>query len=122
MAYRVRLLRPASVFLEGLPRKLRAKAFRTVELLREFGPLMGPPHAKAVTGQRGLRELRVRYASDICRLFYFHYRDVVYVVTSGYVKKARKLDEREIDRATRLMREVLEGIHGQEEDSDGGLR
>jgi phage-related protein len=121
MSYRVRLLRPASAFLEDLPRKLRAKAFRTVELLREFGPLIGPPHAKAVTGYRGLRELRVRYASDICRLFYFHYRGTVYVVTSGYVKKAQKLDEREIDRAVRLMREVLEGMDEQEEDPDGGL-
>jgi phage-related protein len=120
MPYQVRLLKPAVDFLEGLPGKLRAKAFRTVELLRRFGPLLGEPHAKAIVGQHGLRELRIRFGSDICRLFYFHYRDVVYVVTSGFVKKAQRLRDSEVERARRLMREVLEEEHG-EEDPDGRL-
>ena len=121
MSYDVRLLRPAVDFIEGLPRKLRAKALRTVELLRRFGPELGEPHAKAITGARGLRELRVRFGSDICRLFYFRREGVVYVVTSGYVKKARKLKDSEIERARRLMREVLEEDYGQEEGHDGEL-
>ena len=34
--------------------------------------------------------------------------NVVYVVTSGYVKKAQKLDVMEIQRAAKLMRAFLE--------------
>jgi phage-related protein len=87
---------------------MQAKAYRAIALLSEMGPLLGLPHAKAVVGQRGLRELRVQLGSDAFRLFYFHYRDVVYVVTSGYVKKAQKLDVMEIQRAAKLMRAFLE--------------
>lgn len=119
--YDVRLLRPAVDFLEGLPKKLRAKALRTVGLLRRFGPELGEPHAKALVGLRGLRELRVRFGSDICRLFYFHHEGVVYVVTSGYLKKAQKLRDSEVERAKTLMREVLEEGYGQEEGHDGEL-
>ncbi len=53
-------------------------------------------------------ELRVRFGSDICRMFYFHFRQGVYVVTSGYQKKTRKLDPGEIRRAVESMRDFLE--------------
>jgi len=108
MLYSVRVLPPAVHFLLELQPRMQAKAYRTIALLAEMGPLLGPPHAKAVTGQRGLRELRVQLGSDACRLFYFHFQNVVYVVTSGYVKKAQKLDVMEVQRAARLMRAFLE--------------
>lgn len=62
------------------------------------------PHAKALKGTDGLRELRIKLASDIVRLFYFHHKRKVYIVTSGFVKKADKTDPRELQRAIRLMR------------------
>ena len=39
------------------------------------------PHAKALQGSRGLRELRVKFASDIVRLFYFH-NDGIFAVST----------------------------------------
>ncbi len=66
------------------------------------------PHSKTLKGTDGLRELRIKFASDIVRLFYFHHRGRVYVVTSGFVKKTAKTDARELQRAVRLMREVKE--------------
>ena len=108
MPYSVRLLEPADRFVRGLQPKMRAKVLRSMALLAETGPLLGQPHAKAVAGQRGLRELRVQLGSDACRLFYFHFRSVTYVVTSGYVKKSQKLDALEVHRAVRLMHTFLE--------------
>jgi len=102
--YEVRLLEDAVGFLYGLPAKLRSKAFRGVQLLRDLGPDLPMPHAKALKGGQGLRELRVKFASDIVRLFYFHHRGRVYIVTSGFVKKADKTDRRELQKAIRLMR------------------
>jgi len=64
------------------------------------------PHGKALKGAEGLRELRIKFASDIVRLFYFHHGRRVYVITSGFVKKAGKTDTRELRRAIRLMRDV----------------
>jgi phage-related protein len=102
--YDVRLLEDAVHFLRGLPAKLRAKAFRAIELLRDLGPELPMPHARALKGTDGLKELRVKLASDIVRLFYFHYQGKVYVVTSGFIKKSDRTDPRELQRAIRLMK------------------
>ena len=102
--YEVRLLEDAVQFLRNLPPKLRAKAFRGVQLLRELGTDLPMPHTKALKGAEGMRELRVKLASDIVRLFYFHHKGRLYIITSGFVKKANKTDPRELQRAIRLMR------------------
>ncbi len=106
--YEVRLLGDAVRFLRGLPVKLRAKTFRGVELLGSLGPDLSMPHARALKGAEGLRELRVKFSSDIVRLFYFHHGGKVYIVTSGFVKKADRTDPRELHRAIRLMRMFTE--------------
>lgn len=108
MAYEVRLLEPAVEFLQSTEPKLRAKTFRTIELLREFGAELPMPHARRLSGHE-LSELRVRQGSNICRLFYFLEGASVFIVTSGYVKKTDKTDRREIERALRLKAEYLQG-------------
>jgi phage-related protein len=47
-------------------------------------------------------------ASDICRVFYFHYRERLYVCTSGYIKRADKTDVQEIQRALRIRNDFLQ--------------
>ena len=64
------------------------------------------PHSRKLTGH-DLWELRVRFAGDICRLFYFHSRGTVYVVTSGDVKKTDRTSQTEIARATHLKQQFL---------------
>jgi phage-related protein len=108
MAFDVRLLEPAVEFLRSTEPKLRAKAFRTIELLKDFGPELPMPHARKLSGQE-LFELRVRQGSNICRLFYFVEGESVFIVTSGYIKKTDKTDRREIERALRLKAEYLQG-------------
>jgi len=107
--YEVRLLETALEFLRGLPPKLRMKAYRGVELLETFGPDLSMPHARPLRNAEGLRELRVKFASDIVRLFYFHHEGKVYIVASGFVKKSDKTDPRELRRAIRLMHMFKEG-------------
>ena len=63
--------------------------------------------SKTLHNAQGMKELRVKLASTICRLFYYHHKDKLYVVTSGYTKKRDKTDKREIERALRLMHGVL---------------
>jgi phage-related protein len=46
--------------------------------------------------------LRIKVATDICRIFYFHHKNRLYVLTSGYVKKTEKTDEQEIERALKI--------------------
>jgi len=66
------------------------------------------PHSKKLIGY-DLWELRVSQAGMICRLFYFHNKDRIFVVTSGYVKKSDKTNPEEIKRALRLKTEYLRG-------------
>ena len=112
MAYKVKLLAPAAEFLDRLPERLRAKAGRTIGLLGEFGPSLREPHSKRVPDWPGLFELRVMLGHDACRFFYFWHEQQLYVVTSGYLKKAMKLDRKELQRASTLMKQYKQGIGG----------
>jgi len=107
MAYEVELLPPAVEFLRGIDTKLRAKAARTIELLRQFGPTLPMPHAKKLSGYP-LWELRVKQGSNIVRMLYFAIERTTYVVTSGFSKKSDRMNRSEIERAMRLRAAVLE--------------
>jgi len=115
MAYKVKLLPPAAEFLDGLPDRLRAKAGRAIVLLREFGPFLREPHAKKVSDWPGLFELRVMLGRDACRFFYFWHEHQLYVVTSGYLKKGMKLERKELQRASALMKRYRESTGGIDE-------
>ena len=102
------VLEPARRFLQLLEPKLRAKAYRTLALLEELGSALSFPHSRKIIGTEKLYELRIKQASNICRLFYFQYGKELYVVLSGFVKKTDKTDRQEIERAIRFMNEYLE--------------
>jgi phage-related protein len=108
MDFEVVVLPAAYEFINGLPVKMRAKVYRGIELLKLFGYRLVEPHAKTLKNAEGLKELRIKLATDICRIFYFHYKERMYVATSGYIKKSDKTDEQEIQRALRIRTEFLE--------------
>ena len=112
MGFKVKILPPAAEFLDGLPARLKAKAVRSIVLLREFGPNLREPHSKKVTDWPGLFELRVILGKDACRMFYFWHGLQYYVVTSGYMKKGMKLERKELERASTLMKGYIRSTGG----------
>ena len=108
------LLDGVEAFLDTLPKKLEAKAYWTMALLQKAGAKLRQPYCRAVKGYTGLYELRVKFASDIVRLFYFEYNQKTYIITSGYVKKQQKLSKQEIKRAYRLMLQYIE-VHSDDQ-------
>lgn len=88
-------------FLDNLPMKLRAKAFRDIDLLREYGTTLREPYVKHING--GLWELRIKFASDISRVFYFYPLAHRIVLLHGFVKKTTKTPKREIEAAKKRM-------------------
>ena len=92
---------PVRDFLESLPPKLRAKTFREIELLKDNGPDLREPHTKSIKGKenKGIYELRVKFSTDISRVFYFSYIGSTFVLPHGFVKKTNKTPPREIERA-----------------------
>ncbi|MBM9591701.1 type II toxin-antitoxin system RelE/ParE family toxin [Leptospira sp. 201903075] len=103
MTYKIQLLEPAEQFLVSLENKLKAKTFRTIELLRDFGPELREPFSKKITGINGLFELRVKQGSNICRFFYFFEKEKIVIITSGFIKKDQKTDKDQLDKAKKLM-------------------
>lgn len=92
---------PVQDFLLTLPPKIRAKAFSEIELLKIHGPELREPYTKPIKGtkNKGLFELRVKFSSDISRIFYFTYKDRIFVLLHGFVKKTQKLPDRELEKA-----------------------
>jgi phage-related protein len=108
MQFDVKVLPQAHEFICSLPKKIRAKVYRGIDLLKLFGYQLCEPHAKIIKNAEGIKELRIKAATDICRIFYFHYQNRLYVCTSGYIKKSDKTDEQEIQRALRIRNDFLQ--------------
>jgi len=94
---------PAYDFISSLPVKMRAKAFKELELLEEFGPMIKMPYSRHI--QEGLHELRIKHASDIARVFYFFFVGEKIILTNGFIKKTQKTPKKEIEKALQYKRD-----------------
>jgi phage-related protein len=95
---------PVVEFLNKLAPHERAEAENAFRLLREFGRLLGMPHARAVSGHPKLWELR----PGPNRIFYFAHAGRTFVLLHAYRKQGQKAPAREIATAERRMAEILE--------------
>lgn len=100
---------PVLNFLYSLDSKMRAKAFRDIELLKNLGNKLREPYIKPIKGKNnnGLYELRIKFSSDIARIFYFTYHNNKYILLHGFIKKKMKTPKREIDRAKKYMDDYI---------------
>lgn len=85
---------PVEDFLDSLEEKMQAKAFATLDILSDFGFQLREPYSKAVGD--GLFELRIKFASDIARIFFFFVVDNKVVLTNGFIKKTAKTPKGEL--------------------------
>ena len=107
---KVILLESATDFIDNVNSRMKAKILRTIDLLERYGSFLPLPHSKQLTGY-DLYELRVKIASDTVRLFYFHDKGKIFVITSGYVKKTNKTSVREINLALKLKLKYQEDLN-----------
>lgn len=88
-------------FLDSLPPKHHAKAIREIEVLEQFGNTLKEPYVKHIEGE--IWELRIKFASDISRIFYFTWRVERMVLLHGYIKKTQKTPRAEIETAKKRL-------------------
>ncbi|MDR3271630.1 MAG: type II toxin-antitoxin system RelE/ParE family toxin [Peptococcaceae bacterium] len=86
--------KPVKIFLDSLDLQMRSKAVSSLTILAEFGNTLREPYSKAI--DKGLFELRIKFAGDITRIFYFFCVDHKIIVTNGFVKKTPKTPPSEI--------------------------
>ena len=93
-------------FLDSLPRKHKAKAFWEIELLATHGTGLTLPYVKHIDGE--LWELRVKFGSDISRIFYFIPIKNKIVLLHGFVKKTDKTPPGEVEIAKKRILDYKE--------------
>ena len=89
--------KPVEEFLDSLPVKMRVKALDSLDLLEEYGNQLRMPYSKALTDV--IFELRIKFSSDISRIFYFFYVGNKIIVTNGFIKKTQKTPSIELAKA-----------------------
>ncbi len=90
---------PVYDFINNLPMKIRAKAFASLKILSEYGNNLREPYSKYL--DKGIFELRIKFSTDITRIFYFFIKDNKIILTNGYIKKQNKLDSNEFSKAVK---------------------
>lgn len=95
--------KPVEEFLDSLPIKMRIKAIDSLDLLEQYGNQLRMPYSKALND--GLFELRIKFSSDISRIFYFFYVGNKIVVTNGFVKKTQKTPRAELVKAQKYKKD-----------------
>ena len=88
---------PVYEFINGLPVKMRAKAFKELELLESLGTQIKMPYSRPM--QDGVHELRIQAGNDISRIFYFFFIGRRIILTNGFIKKRQTTPKRESDKA-----------------------
>jgi len=100
--------KPVEIFIDGLDTKMRAKAFGRIELLEEYGNTLREPYSKAMGD--GVFELRIDFAGDITRIFFFFMIGRKVILTNGIVKKEEKTPQNALDLAKKYKADY-EGKH-----------
>lgn len=88
---------PVQDFLNSLDKKMRAKAIKEILLLKDLGILIREPYSKHI--KDGVFELRIKFGSNVSRIFYFFFVWDKIVLTNGFIKKSQKTPQEEITKA-----------------------
>ncbi|MCL5289763.1 MAG: type II toxin-antitoxin system RelE/ParE family toxin [Bacillota bacterium] len=98
---------PVLEFIHSCSSKEQAKILREIDLLEEFGPLLGMPYVRKIEGTDDIWELRIRLANNQFRLLYFIFSNNKIVMLHGFQKKTQKTPKREIEMALKRRMKYL---------------
>src|SRR5215469_13415612 len=100
---------PVLEFIQNLEPKKQAKIYREIDLLEKFGNELHYPHVDTIKGDKykGLKELRIEFASNIFRIFFFLPKNNTAILLHGIVKKKQKTPKKELDVAFNRMQDYL---------------
>jgi len=83
-------------FINSIQKETRSKIYRQIDLLEEYGPQLGMPHSKPMSG--GLYELRVRGKQEVRVFYVFAVENNVYLL-HGFQKKSQATHKKELELA-----------------------
>ena len=100
---------PVMDFIQSLETKKQAKISREIDLLKKFGDELHYPHIDKIEGEKykKLKELRIKLATNIFRIFFFLPKDDIAILLHGIVKKTQKTPKKELDVALERKKDYL---------------
>ena len=93
--------------VESWPVDILADYLQLVELLSEYGPMLGLPHSRSMG--LGLFELRPRGKSVTGRAFYCYIANKKIVIVHCFIKKTQHTPDRELKTARKRVKEIKNG-------------
>lgn len=88
---------PVKDYINSLPIKEQAKIFAFIQYLKEQKGYLNEPYSKHIKGK--IRELRVGFAHNYHRIFYFTFFGKKIILLHAFLKKTEKTPKREINEA-----------------------
>ncbi len=89
--------KPVDSFIKSLDTQAQVLVVEAIRRLEKHGNALPRPHAGFL--EDGIFELRIRVKKRHIRLLYFFFKDRIIVLTSGFIKKSKKVPKEEIKRA-----------------------
>lgn len=96
---------PVKAYLDNAPGKERTKILKYIEFLREHQGILDEPYAKHIRGK--IRELRVGFAKNRHRIFFFTFIGKNIILLHAFLKKTSKTPEEEINKAVNRYHKIL---------------
>lgn len=96
---------PVETYIDALDVKVAAKVLKYINFLREHNGYLDEPYSKHIRGN--IRELRVDFARDQHRIFYFTFVGKAIILLHAFAKKTSKTPPREIHIAIEHYNDVL---------------
>ena len=93
--------KPADDFIRTLPEKDRARIFKTIELLKQYGVQLTMPHARHLSGK--IWELRTAVGRQDYRILYAAIVGQQFLLLHGFSKKTPKTPPSELEIAARRL-------------------
>lgn len=94
--------KPVDFFIKKQQPQARSKIIHNIRLLRQYGNMLGMPHAKMLGW--GLYELRIRGKEEL-RICYFFKQKTIYLL-HGFKKQKQKIPQKELDLARLRMKKL----------------
>ncbi|HBU07393.1 MAG TPA: type II toxin-antitoxin system RelE/ParE family toxin [Candidatus Magasanikbacteria bacterium] len=104
---------PAREFIFSLDKKVRAKVFKYLEYLRLNNGYLDEPYSRHIKNK--IRELRVDFAKEHHRIFYFTFINKKIILLNGFTKRTTKTPENEIEKAIQYYFDIINNTNLYEE-------
>jgi phage-related protein len=96
---------PVLGFIHILERKDQTKVFKYIAYLCDQGGVLDEPYSRHIKGK--IRELRVDFARNRYRIFYFLHIGRTIILLHGFYKDTQKTPPQEIQKAEERLNEVI---------------